>query len=254
MRITTWNVNSLRVRLPHVLRFVAEQSPDVLCLQELKLAQDAFPEAELREVFPHVQWWGQPTYNGVALLSRHPLEDVRRGFVGWKDDEARVLCCRVAGVQLWCLYTPNGQAVGTPKFRYKLEWLGHLREDLDRYAASTDVVVVGDMNVAPDDLDLWDPFKLDGEILCHPDERAALQRVLDWGLVDPFREKNPFANEFSWWDYQKMGFQRNHGLRIDHTFVARHLMRTVKRVTIHRDVRGWDNPSDHAPVSLDLDR
>ncbi|MCA9488686.1 MAG: exodeoxyribonuclease III [Myxococcales bacterium] len=254
MRITTWNVNSLRVRLPHVLRFAEEQAPDVLCLQELKLSQDAFPEEELRAVFPHLEWWGQPTYNGVALLSKQPLEDVRRGFEGWKDDEARVLSCLVGGVRLWCLYTPNGQAIGTPKFLYKLEWLRHLREDLDRFASGTDVVVVGDMNVAPDDLDLWDPFKLDGQILCHPDERAALQHVLDWGLLDAFREQNPYANEFSWWDYQKMGFQRNHGLRIDHTFVSRHLMPTVGRVTIHRDVRGWDNPSDHAPVSLDLKR
>ncbi len=252
LRFTTWNVNSLRIRLPHLLRFADEFAPDVVCLQELKLAQDQFPEAEVRAVFPYVEWWGQPTYNGVAMLSRHPLVDVRRGFRGFDDPEARALSATVCGIRTYGLYVVNGQAVGAPKFHHKLEWLAALRADLDHLPTDTPVALLGDFNVAPDDLDVWDPFQCDGQVLCHPLEREALQRVLAWGLVDPFREKQPFANDFSWWDYQKMGFSRNHGLRIDHTFVSRALLPRVRKVTIHRDVRGWDNPSDHAPVSLDL--
>lgn len=254
MRITTWNVNSLRARMDHVARFTREAAPDVLCLQELKLADDLFPLDVLREWYPHCAWWGQPTYNGVAILSKLPLVDVRRGFAGSDDPEARLLTCVVDGIRLYGLYTPNGTELGSSRFHYKLRWLQQLRTELDSYPKDTALIVVGDMNVAPDDLDVWDPFKCDGQLLCHPDERAALQHVLDWGLVDAFREQNPYANDFSWWDYQKMGFQRNHGLRIDHTFLSPPLMRQLGKVTIHRNVRGWDQPSDHAPVSVDLTR
>jgi exodeoxyribonuclease-3 len=251
-RLTTWNVNSLRIRLPQLLQFAEQFQPDVVCLQELKLDQDQFPEAELRAVFPHLAWWGQPTYNGVAVLSKHPLEDVRRGFAGWADPEARALSATVLGLRLYGLYVVNGQAVGAPKFHHKLEWLAALRADLDALPAGTPVALLGDFNVAPDDLDVWDPFQCDGQVLCHPLEREALAKVLAWGLVDPYRAKQPFANEFSWWDYQKRGFMLNHGLRIDHTFVSESLLARVRKVTIHRDVRGWENPSDHAPVSVDL--
>jgi exodeoxyribonuclease-3 len=253
MRLTTWNVNSLRARLDHVVRFAREAAPDVLCLQELKLVDDQFPEEVLEEWFPHRAWWGQAGYNGVAILSKLPLDDVRRGFLDWDDPEARLLTCEVAGIRLYGLYTPNGTSLGSARFHYKLKWLAQLRAELDRYPKDSALMVVGDMNVAPDDLDVWDPFKCDGELLCHPDERAALQHVLGWGLVDAFRERNPYANDFSWWDYQKLGFQRNHGLRIDHAFLSPPLMKRLRKVTIHRDVRSWDQPSDHAPVSVDLD-
>lgn len=252
MRLTTWNVNSLRVRLDHVARFVREFDPDVLCLQETKVADDQFPEAELRALRPHLAFWGQPTYNGVAILSKHPLQEVRRGLVGLEDDEPRAISALVEGVRIYGLYVPNGQEVGHPKFHYKLRWLEHLRQELDRYPPDTPLAIVGDFNVAPDDLDVWDPFRFDGLLLCHPEERGALKRVLDWGLSDPYRTKKPFASEFSWWDYQRMGFQRNQGLRIDHTFLSAPLMKRLQKVTIHRDVRGWDQPSDHAPVSVDL--
>jgi exodeoxyribonuclease-3 len=271
VRLTTWNVNSLRMRLPHLLRFAEECRPDVVCLQELKLAQDQFPEAELRAVFPHLAWWGQPTYNGVAILSKHPLDDVRRGFAGFPDasqregmpsppphpEEARALSATVLGIRLYGLYVVNGQAVGAPKFHHKLAWLGALGKDLDALPPGTPTALLGDFNVAPGDLDVWDPFQCEGQLLCHPLEREALQHVLtppggQRVLVDPYRTKQPFANEFSWWDYQKRGFLLNHGLRIDHTFVSEALLPRVRKVTIHRDVRGWDNPSDHAPVSLDL--
>lgn len=256
MRFTTWNVNSLRLRVEHLAKFAKAADPDVLCLQELKLTQEAFPEDAVRALFPHVEWWGQQAYNGVALLSKHPLGNVRRGFVQWGsptpyDPESRVLSADVGERRVYGLYVPNGQQVGAPKFFYKLAWLGELRRDLDATCAGRKVVLLGDFNVALDDLDVWDPFKCDGQILCHDKEREALRNVLAFGFVDPFREKNPYANEFTWWDYQKMGFQRNHGLRIDHTFVT--AAETVRKVTIHRDVRGWENPSDHAPVSVDVD-
>jgi exodeoxyribonuclease III len=266
LRITSWNVNSLRARLGHVARFAREAAPDVLCLQETKLAQDQFSELiasddTLREQFPHLAWWGQPTYNGVAILSKLPLEDVRAGFAeplpdgleGPHPGEPRILTARVAGIRLYDLYCPNGTALGSPRFFHKLRWYRHLRDELDRlYDPADDLLVVGDMNVAPDDLDVWDPFKCDGVLLCHPDERASFAALLEWGLADAFRELNPYANQFTWWDYQKMGFQRGHGLRIDHTLLSRSLMQRLAGVTLHRDVRGWDQPSDHAPVSVDL--
>jgi exodeoxyribonuclease-3 len=241
------------MRLDHVVRFAREHQPDVLCLQELKLTDEQFPSDVLRAAgFAHLAWHGQQAYNGVAMLSKLPLEDVQRGFVGVEDPEARILAATVAGIRIYGLYCPNGQEVGHPKFLEKLRWFGRLRTELDRFPRDAALAVVGDFNVAPDDLDVWDPFRCDGILLCHPDERAALAHVVAWGLRDPFRERNPFANAFTWWDYQKMGFVRNHGLRIDHTLLSEPLMARVKDVVIHRDVRGWDQPSDHAPVSVDL--
>lgn len=255
MRVCTWNVNSLRARLDHVARFTREGGCDVICLQETKCTDAQFPDDALREMgWAHIAHWGQSTYNGVALLSKHPLIDLQKGFEGFDDDEARVIAATVKGVRIYGLYTPNGQAVGSDKFHYKLRWLEQLRQEVHRYPEGTDLLVCGDMNIAPDDVDVWDPFELDGQLLCHPHEREALQKVLDWGLTDSFRDRNPFATDFSWWNYQAMGFQRNHGLRIDHVFLSKGLLDGCSDVTIHRDVRGWDSPSDHAPVSVDLDR
>jgi len=253
MRVTTWNVNSLRARMDHLARFVEEAAPDVLCLQELKLDDDLFPADEIAALgLPHQLWWGQPTYNGVAILSRRPLEDPQRGFDGFDDDQARVVAATVDGVRIYGLYTPNGQAVGSDKFRYKLRWLDQLRTELDRHDPRDDLLVCGDMNIAPDDLDVWDPFKADGTVLCHPDERGRFAGLIDWGLTDSFREQDPFSTAFTWWNYQKMGWQRNHGMRIDHVLLTRSLQARSTGVTIHREVRGWDQPSDHAPVSVDL--
>ncbi|MBX2799825.1 MAG: exodeoxyribonuclease III [Myxococcales bacterium] len=255
MRICTWNVNSLRARMEHLERFVRESDPDVICLQELKLAQDQIPVDALKALgFPHVVTWGQPAYNGVALLSKEPVDDPQTGFADFDDDNARVVAGTVAGIRIYGLYTPNGQAVGTDKFLYKLRWLEQLRTELDRYDPADDVLVCGDMNIAPGDLDVWDPFKAEGSVLCHPDERSRLQRIHDWGLTDAFRDRNPFESAFTWWDYQKMGFSRNHGMRIDHVMLTKSLLARCTEVTIHRDVRGWDTPSDHAPVSVDLKR
>ena len=253
MKVVTWNVNSLRARMEHLGRFVGQVQPDVLCLQELKLEQDQIPIEAFAELgYPHAITWGQTGYNGVALLSKHEVTDPQLGFHDFDDDQARVVAGTVKGVRIYGLYTPNGQSVGTPAFHYKLRWLAQLRAELDRYDVSDDLLVCGDMNVAPTDLDVWDPFQADGRILAHADERAAIEALLDWGLVDAFREANPFDTAFSWWDYQKMGFRRNHGMRIDHVYLTPPLNDRCQEVTIHRDVRGWKMPSDHAPVSVEL--
>ena len=254
MRVITWNVNSLRARIEGLQRLVNDHDPDVLCLQELKLAEDQIPLDELRALgYPHLVTWGQIAYNGVALLSREPIHDPQRGFIDFDDDQARVVAATVQGVRIYGLYTPNGQQVGSEAFLYKLRWLDQLRRELDRYTPNDLLLVCGDMNVAPGDLDVWDPFAFEGRVQCHPDERARIAALLDWGLTDTFRDVNPFETQFSWWDYQKMGFRRNHGMRIDHIFLTSPLMAKCQRVEILRAVRGWDNPSDHAPVCVDLD-
>lgn len=256
MRIATWNVNSLRVRLGHLQRWLAMAEPDVVCLQETKVIDEEFPVDAIRACgYDHVCFWGEQTYNGVAILSKQPLHDVQLGIADHEHDtQPRVAAATVGGIRVYSCYVPNGQAVGSPKFAYKLRWLERLRLWIARdHQPSDPVLVCGDMNIAPDDLDTWDPFQTEGKLLCHPEERARLQRLLDWGLVDAWRERHPFTSEFTWWDYRRMGFERNHGLRIDHVFVTRPLFERTRDVTIWREVRGWEQPSDHVPVSIDLD-
>lgn len=239
--------------MDHVARYAAEAAPDVLCLQELKLDEAQIPYDDLRELgYPHVIARGQPTYNGVAMLSKHPIEDPATSFVDDDDPAARVIAGTVKGIRIYGLYVPNGQSVGSDKFLYKLEWLERLRAEVHRYPSDQPLLVCGDMNITPTDLDVWDPFKFNGSVHAHPHEREALERVLAWGLKDAWRHLNPFEQQFTWWDYQKMGFVRNHGLRIDHVFLSADLIARLTHMTIHRDVRGWDQPSDHAPVSVDL--
>lgn len=255
MKIATWNVNSLRVRLPHLERWLGESSPDVACLQETKLTDPEFPADTLRAWgYEHVCFRGERAYNGVAIVSKLPLEDVRLGIDDDEPDpQARLVGARVGGIEVYGLYVPNGEAVGSPKFPYKLKWLERFRAMLARRHRPTDpVLVCGDMNIAPDDLDVWDPFRTEGKVLAHPEERRRLQDILSWGLVDVFRARNPFATEFSWWDYQKMGWERNHGLRIDHIFVTSPLLARTTDLRIRREMRGWDRPSDHVPVEITL--
>ena len=256
MRLATWNVNSLRVRLPHLLRWLEESQCDAVCLQETKLTDDKFPADALREAgWGHLAWWGEPTYNGVAIVSRLPLENVQLGMgLPVEEGQKRVVSATIGGVHVVGVYVPNGQRVGHDRFHWKLRWLRALLGWMDeRYSAEDPLLLCGDMNIAPDDLDVWDPFRTDGNLLCHPEERERFQALLDWGLRDPFRDKEPFANDFTWWDYRQMGFQRNQGLRIDHTLLTERLVDVCSDVTIWRDVRGWEQPSDHVPVSVDLD-
>lgn len=253
MRITTWNVNSLKARLGHVLRFVSEQKPDVLCLQETKMVDAAFPAEELAAAgYVHQLIRGQPTYNGVAILSKLPLDATTANFTAAEpDDQARLVSASVAGIRIVDVYVPNGQEVGSEKYAYKLDWLGRLRREVDALGDGP-LLVCGDMNIAPTDADTHDPFAAEGQLLCSAGERAAWAALIGAGLTDVWRHKNPFASEFSWWDYRASGFRKNHGFRIDHHLANAALLARGKAVKIHRDVRAWDQPSDHAPVSFDV--
>ncbi len=254
LQIATWNVNSLRMREAHLLRWLAEAGPDVVCLQELKLSDPQFPaEALAAAGYPHCAWYGQRTYNGVAIISRHPLEDVQKGMRAFDDPQRRVIAATVQGIRIYGLYVVNGQQVGSDKFHHKLRWLDHLLDELTTaYQPSDPLLVCGDFNIAPDDIDVWDPFARDGKLLCHPEERRRLQRLLDWGMHDTYRELHPFGGEFSWWDYRQMGWERNHGMRIDYVLISSGLRDRLTAARIDRHLRGWKQPSDHAPAVATL--
>jgi len=259
MRIATWNVNSLRVRLEHVKRWAEQARPDVICLQETKVEDDKFPTEELAALgFEHQAFIGEKTYNGVAILSKQPLDDVQKGLSDdTEDPQPRFIAATTGGVRVLCCYVPMGTKIGSKQFSYKLAWLSRLKREVRAALAQTEqVVVVGDMNVALEDLDVWDPFEADGKILFHPAERDALKRVLSTGLVDAYRQAHPDGNEYSWWDYRGGAWWKNHGFRIDHVLVSKALASAIHDVTIWKDTRGWEEPSkpsDHVPVTVDLE-
>jgi exodeoxyribonuclease III len=250
MKVATWNVNSIRARLPRVLAWLAEQRPDVACLQETKVEDSAFPEADLRALGYEIALFGQRTYNGVALLSRTPLADVARGFDdGARDEQARFIVARTAGLRIASLYVPNGQSVGSDKFQYKLEWLRRLRAWLDvRCQGSEPLLLCGDYNVAPDDRDVHDPELWRDQVLCHPLERERLAEVSAFGLADLFRQKHAEPGFYSWWDYRQLAFPKNRGLRIDHILATAPAAARCQSVVIDRAARKGKEPSDHAPV------
>lgn len=249
MRIASWNVNSLKVRLPQVLDWLAANAPDVLGLQETKLVDAAFPVDAIREAGYQVSFSGQPTYNGVALLSRLPQGDVVTDLDGLDDHQRRVLGATVAGVRVINLYVPNGQAVGTDKYAYKLAWLDSLRLHLAaELARHPRMVVMGDFNIAPDDRDVHDPAEWAGKVLCSEPERAALGRVLELGFVDTFRRFEQPEGIYSWWDYRAAGFRRNRGLRIDLVLASEALAGSCTRSWVDIEPRRNERPSDHAPA------
>ncbi|MGG4774703.1 exodeoxyribonuclease III [Paenalcaligenes sp. Me52] len=258
MKIATWNVNSLRVRLPQVLDWLEQNPIDVLCLQELKLAQDKFPIEELREAGWDAQWAGQPTYNGVALITKLEGQDIQRNLPTYEDPQQRAIAATfdtAAGpVRVINLYCPNGQAIGSDKFAYKLEWFQALttwlKTELERYP---NLVVVGDYNIAPADEDVHDPARWEGEVHVSEPERAAFQTLLGLGLHDSFRLFPQEEKSFSWWDYRRMAYRRNAGLRIDHILVSDALKPATVACTIDRQPRGNEQPSDHTPVIVELD-
>lgn len=255
MKLATWNVNSLRTRMPQVQRWLAEAAPDVVGLQETKVTNDLFPRDALAEAgYPHQAVYGQPSYNGVAIVSRLPLDDMEAGFQhAAVDPQARFVAATVEGVRVMCAYAPNGDSPGSRKFNYKLDWFWRLREELvNSHAAEAEVLVCGDLNVAPADPDVWDPFDAEGELLFSEWEKAAFAKVLDVGLVDAYRTLNPTGLDFTWWDYRGSAFNRNHGFRIDHALVTRPLLERVTSVDVHRHVRAWEHPSDHVPVVVTL--
>ena len=254
MKIASWNVNSLKVRLPHLLDWLAEQQPDALCLQETKLEDDNFPRGEIAATGYQVAFSGQKTYNGVALLTRQPLKDVVCGNPRFPDEQKRLIAGTAGDVRIICAYVPNGQAVGSDKYDYKLRWLDALAVWLgEELAAHQNLALCGDYNIAPDDRDVHDPKAWAGQILCSEPERSAFQRLLGLGLEDSFRLFTQPAKTFSWWDYRMLGFQKNLGLRIDHVLLSSALARRCTAAGIDRAPRKRERPSDHAPVWATLD-
>lgn len=253
MKIATWNVNSLKVRLPHLLDWLAAESPDVVCLQETKMTDDVFPVAALQQAGYHAVYSGQKTYNGVAILSRMDAGDVVTGIPGFVDEQKRVLAATVAGTRVVCLYIPNGQSVDSDKYRYKLSWLDALQTWLgNELAAHARLVVLGDFNIAPEDRDVHDPVAWAGQVLCSEPEREHFRGLLGQGLKDAFRLFDQDEKAFSWWDYRQGGFRRNLGLRIDHILLSGELAAACTGCRIDRGPRAWERPSDHAPVIAEL--
>lgn len=250
MRIATWNVNSVRAREARLLAWLARKQPELLCLQELKAANDDFPSAAVEALGYQAAVHGQRTYNGVAILSRAPLAEVETGFRDGDDDaQARVISARVGGIRVVCTYFPNGGEVGSEKFAYKLRWMERIYRYLERTLKKGEsAVLCGDFNVAPEDRDVARPEEWKDSVLCHPEARAALARIADLGLVDTFRRHHSEGGHYSWWDYRMLGFPKNNGLRIDHIFSTEPLAARCIDAEIDRNERKGKQPSDHAPV------
>jgi len=251
LQLATWNVNSLKVRLPQVLDWLATNPVDVLCLQELKLADEYFPLDAFTDIGYHAVWAGQKTYNGVAIISRAPTRDVVRGIPGFDDPQRRIVAATVPSptgdMRIVCAYCPNGQDPASDKYTYKLDWFGALREWLAAELVNTPrLAVLGDYNVAPTDADVHD--KWSGQILVSAPERQAFAALIDLGLQDAFRLFEQPAQSFSWWDYRQFSFRRNLGLRIDHILLSALLARSCRACVIDRAPRSNPQPSDHAPV------
>jgi len=250
MKIATWNVNSIIARLPHVTRWLAAVQPDVLCIQETKCADEKFPLLEFKGLGYDCVIFGQQSYNGVAIISRAGCASVRRGFP--EDDvnsQSRLLAADIAGIRIIDVYVPNGQIVGSEKYQFKLNWMKRLREFFDQqYDPKTPVLLCGDFNVAPEEHDVHDPRLWQNRILFSEPERAALQDIKTWGFTDTFRLHTEAGGHYSWWDYRAGGFRRNLGLRIDHIWVSAPLAARSRNTWIDKEPRGWERPSDHAPV------
>jgi exodeoxyribonuclease-3 len=254
MRIVTWNVNSIRTRFPRLLGVLARHEPDIICLQELKVADEEFPSLDVEQAGYHAVTVGQRTYNGVAILSKEKAENVETSMADGTDDpQARFVAADVAGVRVLSVYVPNGGSVGSEKWEYKLEWLARLRRYLDAHAdVNVPLAVCGDFNVGPDDRDVKNPDKWRETVLCHPDGRAAFQELIEWGLVDAFRVQHPEGGIYSWWDYRMLGFPKNDGLRIDGILVTRSLAERIEDAFVDREERKGKQPSDHAPLVVDF--
>jgi len=253
LKLATWNVNSLSVRLPQLLDWLAANPVDAIVLQETKLTDAKFPHAELAAAGYRSLCFGQKTYNGVALLSRDEATEPVRNIPGFDDEQARVIAATVRGVRVIGAYIPNGQAPDSDKFVYKLRWLDALRawvqDELGRHPA---LVLMGDYNIAPEDRDVHDPVAWFGQIHCTPEERAHFQQLLALGLCDAFRLFEQPPKSWSWWDYRNLAFRRNQGLRIDHILVSEALKPRVAACSIDKLPRKNERPSDHAPVVLEL--
>lgn len=249
MKIATWNVNSLRVRLPHVVTWINTVKPDVLALQETKLTDDSFPIAAIEDLGYKVVASGQKTYNGVAILSRDKSEDVVFDLPSFADPQRRVLGITIGDIRVLNLYIPNGESVVSKKYEYKMSWLKSLalflQEERKKHAK---MVVLGDFNIAPEEIDVHNPKSWEGQVLFSEPERQAFRDMLAVGFKDCFRMLSPDEKHYSWWDYRLNAFKRDMGLRIDHILASNTLSAHCVKCYIDKDPRGWERPSDHAPV------
>ncbi len=253
MKLATWNVNSLAVRLPQLLDWLKANPVDALVLQETKLTDDKFPHAEIEAAGYAVQWFGQKTYNGVALLSSSVADAVVKNIPGFADEQARVIAATVSGVRVIGGYFPNGQAPDSDKFVYKMAWLDALRAFVQaELVHHPQLVLMGDFNIAPEDRDVYDPVAWAGQIHCTPQERAHFQGLIGLGLVDAFRLFEQPPKSWSWWDYRNLAFRKNQGLRIDIILVSAALKDRVQACHIDKLPRKNERPSDHAPVVVEL--
>ena len=250
MKLVSWNVNSVKARCDRLIAFLERESPDVVCLQELKVQDDAFPLMEVNGAGYEAAVFGQKTYNGVAILSKEKPTDVVKGMGDEiEDPQARLIAATISGVRVINVYLPNGKQVGSDKYEYKLAWMKRLHSFLERnHSPSDKVVLCGDLNVATDDLDVANPDKWAPSVLCHDDVRAAFSKIQDWGLRDVFRAQNPEGGIYSWWDYRMLAFPKGDGLRIDHILATETLADTCTEARVDRNERKGKLPSDHAPV------
>ena len=252
MLVATWNVNSLKARLPRVQAWLEEAQPDVLCMQETKMKQEVFPTEVFTEMGYESAHFGQGQWNGVAILSKVGLTDVVQNFaVGEPDTDARIISATCGGAKVVCVYVPNGRELDHEHYQYKLRWMKQLRQHVDTIATpSDDVIVTGDFNIAPLDIDVWDPAALEGSTHVSEPERNVLAELRTWGLVDIFREQHPEPKLYSWWDYRDGSFHKGHGMCIDYLLVSKSVAQRTTETTIDRNARKGEKPSDHAPVLL----
>ena len=249
MKIATWNVNSIRARQGRLLAWLQKAQPDVLCLQELKATDESFPYEAIQQAGYHAAVYGQKTYNGVAILSRTEPGNIQRGMTGFEDPQARLLLAQIAETWIASVYIPNGDAVGSVKYAYKLRWFQRFREFLEtRFKPTDPVIVCGDFNVARDEKDVARPDAWAGTVLFHPEVRQTMEHVLSWGLVDVLRTQHPEGGLYSWWDYRMLAFPKNDGLRLDYVLATEPLAGRCIRADIDREERKGEKPSDHAPV------
>lgn len=252
MKIATWNVNSLKVRLPQVLEWLAASQPDILCLQETKLEDARFPLSELQQAGYQAIFSGQKTYNGVAILSKVAAQEVVTGIPEFADEQRRVIAASFGGVRIVCVYIPNGQSVDSDKYQYKLSWLAALRGWLEKELAHyPKLALLGDYNIAPEDRDVYDPAGWQGNVLVSEPERAAFRSLQQLGLRDAFRLFEQPEKSYSWWDYRMMAFRRNMGLRIDHILISEGLQ--CAACSIDKAPRKLERPSDHTPVIAEIE-
>ena len=254
MKITTWNVNSVRARIERIKSWVSREKPDVLCLQELKCQDQQFPYEVFEDLGYNIEVFGQKTYNGVAILSRTQAFDVVRNIPWESDVQSRGIAASIDDYEILNLYVPNGSEVGSDKYAYKLEWLEHLYNWIsDCFDPEQPIVITGDFNIAPHDIDVYDPEAWNEKILCSSKERDALNRILDLGFYDVLHEMDSKSSNFTWWDYRGNMFQRKLGLRIDHFLVTAPFLERIRSFDIDLRERGEEKPSDHAPVTILVD-